>query len=437
MPELQDTALERGAENGPKELDNVQPPSPSSDPVGEDAPGMDLPRGWVVVLACFFNLMFSIGTTTVFGVYLQEYELVEFPNTSSSQLSWIGTLQGALMCFFGIFVGILCEHVDTRILSAFGALMSGVALIVASFCNTPWKLMLTQGLFHGFGGSFLYITGLTLAPQWFNKYRAIATGIVIAGSGLGGLWISFAVNSIIQNLSRQWALRITGLITIAVCGSLSPLMVLRVKPKKRKSIADFSVIRDKRFILLFFSALLGASGFYMPFFFMPTYTVVTFKMSERWGTNVASIMNGASIVGRVAIGLLGDKIGALNTLTIATLASCISVLVLWLPFKEFGTLIAAAVVFGFSSGAIVSLIPVVTANTFGVRRLPSIMGFIMIGYAFGVLVSSPPGGAILDKYGHGTKFTGLIIYGGAFLALATVVDCVLRVIISRKLWIKV
>ncbi|KAJ1801236.1 hypothetical protein LPJ59_000450 [Coemansia sp. RSA 2399] len=437
MPDLQDKALEMGAENGPKELDNAQPPPPPSDPIDDNVPAMDLPRGWIVVLACFFNLMFSIGTTTAFGVYLQEYELVEFPNTSSSQLSWIGTLQGAMMCFFGIFVGILCEHVDTRILSAFGSLMAGLALIVASFCNTPWKLLLTQGLFYGFGGSFLYTTGLTLTPQWFNKYRAIASGVVLAGSGLGGLWLSFAVNSMIQNLSRQWALRITGLITIAVCGSLSPLMVLRVKPKKRKNIADFSVIRDKRFILLFFSALLGLSGFYMPFFFMPTYTVVTFKMSEMWGTNVASIMNGSSVVGRIAMGLLGDKIGALNTLIMATLASCISILVLWLPFRDFGTLIAAAVVFGFSSGAIVSLIPVVTANTFGVWRLPSIMGFVMLGYTIGALISSPPGGAILDTYGHGTNFTGLIVYGGVFLALATVVNVVLRIVIARKLWVKV
>ncbi|KAJ2541173.1 hypothetical protein EV175_006168 [Coemansia sp. RSA 1933] len=414
--------------------DNAPLPVDSAE---ESAPAMDQPRGWIVVFACFFNLMFSIGTTTTFGVYLQEYELVEFPHASASQLSWIGTLQGSMMFFFGIMVGILCEHIDTRILSAFGSLMAGLALIVASFCNSPWKLLLTQGLFYGFGGSFLYTTGLTLAPQWFSKYRALATGIVIAGSGIGGLWLSFAINSMIQNISRQWALRITGLITIVVCGALSPLMVMRVKPKKRKSIADFSVIRDKKFILLLFSALLGASGFYMPFYFMPTYTVMTFNMTEAWGTNVASIMNGSGVVGRIVMGLLGDKFGALNTLIIATLASSISILVLWLPFKTFGTLIAAAVVFGFSSGAIVSLIPVVTANTFGVGRLPSIMGFVMLGYTIGALISSPPGGAILDKYGHGTNFSGLIIYGGVFLAAAVVTEVVLRVIVSRKLWIKV
>ncbi|KAJ1898017.1 hypothetical protein LPJ81_004423, partial [Coemansia sp. IMI 209127] len=93
MSDLQDKVLEMDAKNGPKELDNAQPPPPPSDPVDDNVPAIDLPHGWIVVLACFFNLMFSIGTTTIFGVYLQEYELVEFPNDLSSQLSWIGTLQ--------------------------------------------------------------------------------------------------------------------------------------------------------------------------------------------------------------------------------------------------------------------------------------------------------------------------------------------------------
>ncbi|KAJ2761465.1 hypothetical protein H4S06_001189 [Coemansia sp. BCRC 34490] len=438
MSDTQTQSLNADPEKEPMGLEKASPTAPTLLDTGEgNVPPMDSPQGWIVVLACFFNLMFSIGTTTTFGVYLQEYELVEFPNAYSSQLSWIGTLQGAMMCFFGIFVGILSEHVDTRYLSAFGSLMTGVALIVSSFCNSPWKLLLTQGIFYGFGGSFLYSTGLTLAPQWFNKYRALASGVVIAGSGIGGLWLSFAINAMIENISRQWAQRITGLITIGICGALSPLMKMRIKPVKRKQIADFSVIGDKKFLLLFSSSLLGMSGFFLPFFFMPTYTVIVLHKEQMWGTNVASIMNGSSVAGRIAMGILGDNIGALNTLIIATCASCISILVLWLPFKSFGTLIAAAVIFGFSSGAIVSLIPVVTANTFGVKRLPSIMGFIMLGYTIGALISSPPAGSILDKYGHGTKFTGLIIYGGVFLGLATAVNVVLRLVISRNVLTKV
>ncbi|KAJ2596592.1 hypothetical protein GGF39_003390, partial [Coemansia sp. RSA 1721] len=319
---------------------------------------LDSKFGWLVVLGSFFNLMLSIGTTTTYGIYLQEYKLVVFPDASSSFLSWIGTLQFAMMCFFGIGVGVLCEHYDTRILSAFGTVVSAVALIIASFCNSPWKLLLTQGIVFGFGASFIYITGLTLPPQWFVKYRALATGIAIAGSGIGGLWLSFMIRAAITNIGWKWALRITGLIIFGVCGPVSLLMKTRVKPAKRDKIIDLSVLCDKNFIFLFFSALFGASGYYIPFFFMPSYSVVVLGKPDSWGTNTSSIMNGASILGRVLMGQLGDRIGSLNTLFIATLISCLGILVLWLPFETTGTFVAAAVIFGFFSGAIVSLIPV-------------------------------------------------------------------------------
>ncbi|KAJ2877387.1 hypothetical protein FB639_003784 [Coemansia asiatica] len=236
----------------------------------------------------------------------------------------------------------------------------------------------------------------------------------------------------ITNISWKWALRITGLIIIGVCGPISLLMKTRVKPAKRKKIMDISVLRDKRFLVLF-GALPGASSFYISFFFMPSYSVIVLGKSDQWGSNIASIMNGASIAGRVLMGLVGDRIGALNTLCITTLLSFLSILILWLPFKTAGTLVAAAVIFGFFSGAIVSLIPVVTANLFGAKRLPSVMGLLMIGYVVGNLISSPPAGHMLDTYGHGTDFSILIIYAGVLLAVSFVLELALRVILSRTL----
>ncbi|KAJ2368592.1 hypothetical protein H4S01_001506, partial [Coemansia sp. RSA 2610] len=293
------------------------------------------------------------------------------------------------------------------------------------------------GLLYGAGGSLLYITGLTLPPQWFGKYRALATGIAIAGSGIGGLWLSFATNAMITHIGRKWALRATGLIVIGVCGATSLLMRMRFQPAKRKQIIEFAVLRDTRFAMLFFAALFGSSGFYIPFFFMPSYSEIVLGRNSAWGTNVSSIMNGAGIFGRVAMGLIGDKVGSLNTLLVTTLISCLSILVLWLPFSGFGPFLASAVIFGLCSGAIVSLIPVITANIFGVERLPSIIGLLMLAYMTGGLISSPPAGAMLDKYGHGTSFSSLIIYDGVFLAASTICDIFLRIYISRKPWKKV
>ncbi|KAJ1935913.1 hypothetical protein EC988_008342 [Linderina pennispora] len=288
----------------------------------------------------------------------------------------------------------------------------------------------------GFGGSFLYVTGLTLPPMWFEKYRSLATSIAIAGSGIGGLWMSFATRAMMSSVGREWALRITGLVVIGVCSAMSPLLKTRMKPARREKIIDFSVLRDPKFALLFFSTLLGGGSYYIPIYNFPTYASIVLGKNRSWGSNMSAIVNGSSIAGRVVMGLLGDKIGPLNALWISTVGTCLSVLVLWLPFKTVGPFLASVVLFGFFSGAIVSLVPVATAGLFGVRRLPSIMGLIMCAYMIGGLISSPPAGAMLDRFGHGTNFSSLIIYDGVLAGASVATQSVLRVIVSRRFFHK-
>ncbi|KAJ2445722.1 hypothetical protein GGF42_005903 [Coemansia sp. RSA 2424] len=104
------------------------------------------------------------------------------------------------------------------------------------------------------------------------------------------------------------------------------------------------------------------------------------------------------------VGLLADVIGPLNALFIS------------LAVSNFAT-----------------LVPVVTANLFGVKRLASILGLLFFSYTLGTLVCSPVGGALLDKYGHGTNYTPLIIYDGSFFSAAMLLLGALRLAVSRSL----
>ncbi|KAJ2083212.1 hypothetical protein GGI09_007405 [Coemansia sp. S100] len=170
---------------------------------------------------------------------------------------------------------------------------------------------------------------------------------------------------------------------------------------------------------------------------MAPYAVVALGEAQNWSANISSILNAGSIAGRILVGLLADRIGPLNTLFISLFVSNLAILTIWLPFKSLGPLIAAALIFGFASGSVVSLVPVVTANLFGVQRLASILGLLFFSYTLGSLVCSPVGGALLDKYGHGTNYTPLIIYDGAFFSAATLLLGVLRMAVDTNLWAKI
>ncbi|KAJ2490258.1 hypothetical protein IWW37_003290 [Coemansia sp. RSA 2050] len=170
----------------------------------------------------------------------------------------------------------------------------------------------------------------------------------------------------------------------------------------------------------------------MPYSFMPSYTVVALSESQNWSTSISSILNAGSIAGRILVGVLADFIGPLNALFLSLLVSNLAVLAIWLPFKNLSALVVSALIFGFVSGSAVSLVPVVTASLFGVKRLASLLGLLFFSYTLGSLACSPVGGALLDKYGQGTNYTLLIIYGGAFFSAATLLLGILRMAVDTN-----
>ncbi|KAI9501520.1 hypothetical protein GGI25_002061 [Coemansia spiralis] len=397
----------------------------------------DSPKGWVVVFGAFFLLMMVVGNTNAFGVFMEEYQLRVFPTTPSSTISWIGSLQFCCMCIFGVGTGILIERFRPQLIILIGAVATGTSLLIASACNSPIPLIFTQGILFGASGSLLLIPSMSLPGQWMQKHRALAIGVCAAGGSLGGLWMSFATKAIVSKLGWQWALRINGIMVVVVGASISPLMRRRINVPKRDKIIDVLALKNIHFILLFAAGMCAAGGYYMPYYFMPSFSVVVLGLPSKWSANISSLLNAGSVVGRIATGILADHIGSLNALFLTSLLSAFAVLVLWLPFKTLGTLIAAALVFGFASGSIVSLVPVVTADLFGIKRLPSILGLVFFSYAIGTLISSPIGGVLLDVYGHETNYTSLIIYNGVFFALSTVLLAALRLMRNRNLFAKV
>ncbi|KAJ2450613.1 hypothetical protein EV183_004182 [Coemansia sp. RSA 2336] len=395
-------------------------------------PAADSKYAWVITLGSFFLLMVAVGTTNSYGVYLQEYQSV-FPTASESTLTWIGSLQFAGMSFFGVFAGVLVERFDSRWVVLGGSVFSGVALLIASACTSPVPLVITQGIMFGASGSCILVPTMSMPSQWTEKYRALATGLAVAGGSIGGLWMSFASQAMMMDLGYQWSLRINGLLVIGVGLVFSPLMRKRMKVPKRDKIIDFASLTNLKFVILFFASLFAAGGYFAPYYYMPPYVEVVLKESNSWGANISSILNAGSIVGRVAIGFAADYIGPLNALLMSSVVSTIAILVIWLPFKSLGALIVSAVIFGFFSGSLVSLIPVISANLFGIKRLSSNIGLLFISYTIGSFVCSPVAGALLDKYGHGSDYTWTIVYAGVFFAMASILLVILRVLVDRNL----
>ncbi|KAJ1822405.1 hypothetical protein LPJ56_000805 [Coemansia sp. RSA 2599] len=374
---------------------------------------------WAVVASGFIMQMFCMGVVNSYGSYQTHYHIKQFPDEDMSTLSWIGTLQFAVANLFGILSGILCERFDSRLVTFVGGVIMGLALIIASFCDDAvWKLLITQGIMFGIGSSLVYIPSTSIPAQWFTARRALAVCIVVAGNGIGGLWLTPATDSMIENLGTGWALRITGIIILVVNSAASLFMRNRLKVARQEKIVDFSILRDIRFLALFAGGVCGTTGYFTPLFSLPSFAVLVSGKSMKFSTNLVTIMNAAITVGRLVAGQAAPYIGNINTMSLCTMIAGLSVLVLWLPFHATGTLIACAIVYGLSSGGFIGLISVVMADIWGVQRISTIVGLLFICSFAGTMIGAPSSGAILDNIGHGTDFKPSIVFSGVFMMCA-------------------
>lgn len=57
---------------------------------------------------------------------------------------------------------------------------------------------------------------MSLAPPYFDRHRGFAMGLILAGSGAGGLVMAPVLNHLVDKYGVGWALRILGMWNLVV-----------------------------------------------------------------------------------------------------------------------------------------------------------------------------------------------------------------------------
>ena len=140
---------------------------------------------------------------------------------------------------------------------------------------------------------------------------------------------------------------------------------------------------------------------------------------------VPHLIDWFSLFGRVLPGWVGDRVGRYNTQIVMCTFSGVLVLAMWLPATGNVPLILFAALYGFGSGAFVSLLPAMIAQISDIKEIGLRIGNEFAIISFAALVSNPIGGALID-HDHG-RFRALqiwcgvvLIAGSAFFILARI-----------------
>ncbi len=120
-----------------------------------------------------------------------------------------------------------------------GAVVTAAMYMATVFAPNIYVMMATYGVVGGVSTGCTYIASLIIIAEWFDKKRGIATGITMAGSGVGSFVFAPLVGYLIQQSDWRFAMSICACIILqcAVFGALlRPLNPISSsqKPKPKK-----------------------------------------------------------------------------------------------------------------------------------------------------------------------------------------------------------
>lgn len=81
-----------------------------------------------------------------------------------------------------------------------GSFLVVFGMFMTSLCSQFWQVMLAQGICIGLGSGCLFIPSVGIVSTYFSTRKALATGLAVSGSSIGGVVYSIAFSQLQQQI---------------------------------------------------------------------------------------------------------------------------------------------------------------------------------------------------------------------------------------------
>lgn len=426
MSETRDTQLEKGSQDG-FQSDSAesgqaqavaQPPAPSAASTPPDG-GL---KAWLQVLGSFILFFNTWGIVNSFGVFQTYYSTDLLKTQSDSNLSWIGSIQAFLLLIIGVATGPLFDMGYFEALLCTGTFFLVFGMYMTSLCTEYWQVMLAQGLCMGLGCGCLFIPSVAIVSTYFTSKKSFATGIAASGSSLGGVIYPIVFAQLQPQIGFKNATIVIASIMLALQIVCIAVMRVRVLPPGQRKLLDVAAFKEIPYTAFSFAEFVGFMGMYIPFFYIQTFAIENHTTDNNLAFYTLSILNAASVFGRIIPNFLADKTGPLNMLIPCSLIAGILAFC-WIAVDNVAGTIIFCIFYGFFSGTFVSLPPTtVVSLSPSLSVVGTRMGMSFAFAAFGILIGNPVAGVILNSHG----WTSLQVFSGATVIAAAALCAVAR-----------
>jgi MFS family permease len=289
-----------------------------------------------------------------------------------------------------------------------------------SFSGSLWMFYILGGAIGLLGSTCLYLAANVIVQQSYSSRQAATVlGLVMAGSGIGGVIWSNVVPILLETFGWRVSYRFIGLFWLVL-----PLAAALILGKQEmsgmighaKSVSGGTSKKDALKSLRFYLAVLVMCILSAASCISQQLPAILTSLGEESRISfLISVMTAFAAVGTIAEGLLCSKLGIQKTMVLVLSMYVVGFLLLAFG----GNVVIALICLAFGAGSIGTLMPIVVRTIFGGRDYAAIWSIVISCSSVASFVATPVWGMVYDVFGTYTPalFVMPVLLGLAVLAI--------------------
>jgi MFS family permease len=316
---------------------------------------------------------------------------------SSAQAGFPYVLAIGVLSVAMLIGGRIQDKIGPRLVVRVGGTLVGLGLILSGLVgNSVMGITMCFGIISGIGTGFGYSCATPPALKWFHpSKKGLVSGLIVGGFGLSAVFYAPLTNALLSAFGIEKALVIlgTGALVLSVFISLfidnPPPGYVPETPAKIKQSAKSvpatdaawnEMIKTRRFCMIFLIFLLGSSVGLMVIGSMTK--IAEAQVGIRDSAILAVIVSFLAVVntlGRVAGGQMSDKIGRINSLFVVLILQMLN-MAAFTFYRSLPALFLGIVIVGFCFGSLLSIMPVLCADLYGIKNFGFNYGILFLAW---------------------------------------------------------
>lgn len=307
-----------------------------------------------------------------------------------------------VFAFAMIPAGRMQDKLGPKATATIGGILTGLGLLLASFSTSLFVWVLGFGVLTGLGLGFGYASATPPAIKWFPASKTgMIAGLVVAGFGLASVYIAPLAKFLIGQFGLSTSMMIFGGAFLVVVSLLAQLLVNPpegFKPEEGKAhsggnapsnrvMVNFEpkeMLRSRSFYVLWFIYMVGSGAGLM---IIGNVAGMAKASLGEMAWVVVALMAVGNAGGRIAAGMVSDKLGRTQTMAIMlTFQAVIMFSLLYIGPQSAFLIVAAATLIGFNYGTNLSLFPSACKDYFGLKNFGMNYGLLFTAWGVGGLI---------------------------------------------------